>query len=66
MAVRNRPSDFSKAAQGGFPACSGVKEKVMCGDLRADRTASENPAQAKRGEASRSGLHVVLGSAVPL
>ena len=38
----------------------------MCGDLRADRTASENPAQAKRGEASRSGLHVVLGSAVPL
>jgi hypothetical protein len=43
MAIRYRPSDFTKGGQGGCPACSGVQADVISGDLRVESTAGGLP-----------------------
>jgi hypothetical protein len=43
MAIRYRPSDFTRGGQGGCPACSGVQADVISGDLRIESTAGGLP-----------------------
>jgi hypothetical protein len=55
MAIRYWPSDFSKAAQGGCPACSGVQEDVVSGDLtRSEMTAKSSQQEAEGQDAAGS------------
>lgn len=47
MAIRYRPSDFSKGVQGGCPACSGVQADVINGDVRIESAFSRLPGKAE-------------------